>query len=128
MQSCPIYFEGFDFLNLSIYSPVGVQPSGRRLGMSCRYKHLGFDLYYKLPMNYLIHGSGGWGRESWVYYPRVGPKGPALVRFLIIIKKNKKIKMILSLSCWFCFCFLILGFFSVGFVLVATMRLGMDDI
>jgi hypothetical protein len=37
---------------------------------------------------HLIHGSGRWGRVSGVYYPRVGLKGPALVRFLVI-KKEK---------------------------------------
>jgi hypothetical protein len=39
-------------------------------------------------MNYLIHGSGGWGRVSKVYYPRVGPKGTTLVRLPVIEKKK----------------------------------------
>jgi hypothetical protein len=33
-------------------------------------------------LDYLIHGSSGWGCVSGIFYPRVGPKGFALVRFL----------------------------------------------
>jgi hypothetical protein len=51
--------------------------------MNYRHRHPGFN-----PLNYLIHGSGSWGRVSGVYYPRVSTKSPTLVRFLIIKKIN----------------------------------------
>ena len=35
--------------------------------------------------------SGGWSRVYGVCYPRMVPKGSALVRFLIIKKKKKRI-------------------------------------
>ena len=39
-------------------------------------------------LDYLIHGSSGWDYVSMVYFLGVGPKGPALVRFHIITKKQ----------------------------------------
>ena len=39
-----------------------------------------------VPLDYLIHSFGEWGCVSVVYFPRVGPKGPALVRFHVIKK------------------------------------------
>ena len=39
-----------------------------------------------VPLDYLIHNFGEWGRVYVVYLPRVGPKGPALVRFHVIKK------------------------------------------
>jgi hypothetical protein len=42
----------------------------------------------ELPLDYPIHGFGGWGRVSGIYYPRVGSKGPVLVRFLVIKKEE----------------------------------------
>ena len=39
-------------------------------------------------LDYLIHGSSGWDCVSMVYFLGVGPKGPALVRFHIITKKQ----------------------------------------
>jgi hypothetical protein len=41
----------------------------------------------KMVVDYPIHGFGVWGCVFVVYYPMVGPKGPALVIFLII-KRN----------------------------------------
>jgi len=40
-----------------------------------------------VPLDYLIHGFGGWGRVSMVYSLGVGAKGPTLVRFHIIKEK-----------------------------------------
>jgi hypothetical protein len=70
----------------------GQSSSGRRLGMSCRLRHLGFDP--QLPLDYQIHGFGRWSCVSAVYYQRVGSKGLALVRFLVI----KKILLSVSTS------------------------------
>ncbi len=55
--------------------------------MNCRPRYSGFKTHYKLPLDYPIHGFGGWGCVSVVYYPMVSSKDPALVRFLIM-KKN----------------------------------------
>jgi len=52
---------------------------------------MGFWILYfpKVKLNYImIHGSNRWGHVSMVYSPKMGPKGPTLVRFHII--KNKK--------------------------------------
>jgi hypothetical protein len=50
--------------------------------------------------------SGGWSRVYGVCYPRMVPKGSALVRFLIIKKKKKVLLFLLGLICFsgsFCF-------------------------
>ena len=64
--------------------------------MSCRLRHLAFNPHQKPPLDYPIHDYGGWGCISGVHYPRVCPKDPALVRFLVI--KKKKMIMNLELS------------------------------
>lgn len=76
--------------------PARVQPSGGGLGMSYRPKHSKFESPLGIPLDYLIHGSSVWGRVSMVYYPRMGPKRLALVRFHVIkksLKKKKKLKI-----------------------------------
>ena len=40
------------------------------------YLPVGLDTTSLVPLDYLIHVSGGWNRVSMVYFPRVGPKGP----------------------------------------------------
>ena len=44
-------------------------------------------------MDYVIHGSGGWGRASVVYSLGLGTKGPALVRFRVIQKNCLFLKL-----------------------------------
>jgi hypothetical protein len=49
--------------------------------MSRELGHPEFDSTLEVLLDYLIHGSGGWGHVSGVYSPGVGPKGPVLVKF-----------------------------------------------
>jgi hypothetical protein len=55
--------------------------------MSCRFGYYEFNFGLGIPLDYLIHGFGRWSRVYGVYFPGVGSKGPALLRFHVI--KNK---------------------------------------
>ena len=75
------------------------------LGMSCRPRHPRFDPHLRVSLDYLIHGSGGWGCVSMFYSPWVDLKGPALVSYhgikkkkIIIIIKNKKFRSIVTVG------------------------------
>jgi hypothetical protein len=64
-------------------------PSGQRVGLGWAVDsdgHFGFDSTLGVPLNYWIHGFDGWNHVSGVYSLRVGPKGPAFVRFHVLKK------------------------------------------
>lgn len=70
-----------------------VQSSGGKLWTSYRLRQSRFKSPLRVPVDYVIHGSGGWGRASVVYSLGLGTKGPALVRFRVIQKNCLFLKL-----------------------------------